>query len=381
MDDLDLDRELHDAGAAFRATHTRAAPHGLVRRRRPLLLPAATAFATAAVVVAVALLLPSGKGPTPPTPVTASLTLPITHVNDIELGPDVVALSYGAGRPADRGSLQVRRRSDLSTVVWSTQTTYRAGTIRCVQLEGNWVLWTDFESIDSGAVPGPASRESLWLRNLATGEQRKLLEHVAPGTPHRAVCATAGSGTAAWQPDQTHLSLLDLASGQVQTSAIDGEVAAVLPSGVLIARYTRSAMLIVLRTAPGQERVVHTAPRGLEVDAAGDRLVWFERDPASDTNDGGIVRTCTLPACADVRVLANDPSSNRAVVGSTFAVWSDLKETPPVVLFSGKAAKPLEPGYVPFYATAALDDTLAYCVTTDEFTSTETVTLHVVQIS
>lgn len=398
MDDLDLDRRLHEEGSVFRESHTWvAAPQRRApRRRRALLLPIAAGVATAALVGVVALVLPSDPAPSRARPLASAgasappaggrseaIALPIQGLNDIDLGQDVVAVSYVAPGQASRGHLRVLARSNLASVVFSATTSYTAGTLSCLALDGNWLLWTDNESIPSDLDPGPLTRSSVWVADLRTGDKSMVQERRATDALADGPCPSAAHGTAAWNPSPWELSKMNLASGTVATGAStssQGRVEAVLPSGVLLTRFHNSTMQIVLLAADGSERVVREVPGGLQLVGAGDRVVWFEKDPGSDTEDAGLVRTCTLPTCSDARLLAKDPSSGAGVIGAGFVAWSGLGDSPALRRFDGGPVPSLAPGYVSFGATAALGSTFAYVTTTDNATPAEKNTLHLVEM-
>jgi hypothetical protein len=388
----DLDQRLHEAGRAFRATHERPADARISRvgrpRRRGILLPVVAAAVTAGLVVAVAAVRPAGK-PAPPAALATggpvrtaprSFALTATGLTDVELGDRTVAVASGGSGQGHAGRLEVYRRDDPTTVLYRTRTAYAAGDIRCVHLDGDWVLWADQEVVRSDYTPGPAGRVALRAYNLVTGEQRTLADE-RPALDGQGPCPVGAAGTAAWSTDGSHVTVLDLASGRTRTVAARGRLSAVLPSGLILSRHNDDGTMdVVLRSlVTGQERIVRSVRGGVEVEGFGDRLVWFERDPASDSADAGIVRTCELPACATARTLARDPSSSWGVVGSTFAVWSGLHESPSVTVFSGAPAPALAPGPVPFFATSANGDTLAYCTVVDEG-DRETVTLHLLAV-
>jgi hypothetical protein len=358
MDDASMDQLLTSTGEQFRTTHTRST---LVRRRRrpAFLLPLGVGLATAGLVVGVALVLPTGdrSGPVlPPVPAAGgSFAVSYPDTTDVEISTTWVAVAGGTIGQGSKQSLQVRSRNDLSTVVFTVPGSYAGGGPDCLHLDGDWLVWTDLESIDTQLVPGPPTRRSVWVRNLVTRQQVKVYEsRPATSGAGEIPCAIGDSGLVYWKPDATHLTTLTLSS----VPLVGTYESTTASTGELVGSYAGLPVFQDGEQLKDDEgRVLVSQPGLTQAVAAEGDLVWITSGP--DTGDGLTVRVCSLPTCSDARVLAEDPGASRPVLGSTFAAWS-AQNGITVRLLNGKHAPALEPGSVSFLTLAAAGDTLAY---------------------
>ena len=401
MDDNAIDLLLHEEGEHFRATHNRPASAALRRpnpRRSAVLLPVGAALAVGALATTVVLVRPDhpGKSPLatskPSVPTSAlprSVVLDVDDVTDVELGGGWVAVSGGGIGQAASQHIELRRADDLTRVVATIPSVYKAGGPSCLAVDGDHLLWIDLESIPSDFDPGPSTRWSAWERNLRTGKQVQLASGMtspAGAGPGGMTCPVVGQGYAAWNLDG-RVVVRELATGTTVSYPDPAGPVAITPSGIVEdgsagAEPVGSAgfgLQVVLRsgTAYSSRLVLASVQRGTDIAAGGDRVLVFTADPAADTNDGAVVSTCTLPDCSTMTEVRRDPGSGIAVIGDGWAAWSDLTTSPAMLRFDGGPTPTLEPGYAPFRTLAADGSTFAYCTQVE---SGAPITLHLVQV-
>lgn len=360
----DLETRLLNAGEAFRRDHQRAA-QPVARRRRSLLVPLMAGLATAAVIASITLVLPDrSERRAPPIADATQAVLDLPDVSGLAVNDDWVALtSLSAGDEI----LQVRRRSDLRVSTTITTTFTHGGPV-CPHLEGDQVFWTDNEVIPSHSIPGPIGRWSLWQKDLRTGKRVQLdAGSGQTGAGHGFYpCLVGADSVVAWQPDQRHLTVLTLSTGSRTTSSTTSELIGVARGEAVTAKTVTMCVDCpagVFPTGLGiivRGREVARVDGGVSAFADKSHLIVFARKKGAETTDGQLVWLCSLRACTDVKQIADDPASGNAVLGSTFVLWSSLRETPTIYRFDGGKAPDLAEGPVFFRAVAAFGDELAY---------------------
>jgi hypothetical protein len=352
------------------------------RRSGRTWLPLAGAAATLALIIGIVLALPQTKQGTAQQ--FGETTLDMTTADDAVLNDHWVVVAGGKAGSLD-ARIEVRPRTDLSRVVATLPSTYAHGSPGCLALTGDWLLFTDFETVETGLVPGPPTRWSLWVRNLLTGEQHEL-EHGKPAEAGMddSSCAVAGNGWAAWSHDG-QVVLRELATGAETSYRDAARPVAFTPHGLVEQAVTgpglASDMGAVLRSgsAFAERTVVTTVPLGTTLNAAGDTLVTIAAEAHAETSDGAVVSTCALPRCADLSRLQRDPGSSWPVVGDGFVAWTALADSPRVIRLDGKPAPELATGHSFFRTVKAWKGTLLY--TTQAEVTKSAVVLHLVKVT
>jgi hypothetical protein len=287
------------------------------------------------------------------------VTTALPSLDEIELNDTWLLLAGGALGQDTRGRIEVRRRSQPARVAATIGTSYRAGRPGCLELDGDDLLWTDFESVVSDSDPGPPGHWSLWQRDLTTGKQRRLASGLPEDIDEEAPCAAAGNGLAAWN-DNGRVTVRNLETGRTRSWADAATPATITAAGMFETSWSKRGLELSLRSgaAFASRRSVVTVPEATSAAVGDDRLLVFLDEPGGSA-DAETVCTCRLPDCS-LSELRRDPQSGPGVVVSGFAAWANGDEGVAVARLDGGAVPALAPGRVPFRAIAAFGDTLAY---------------------
>jgi hypothetical protein len=410
MDDNDLDQALHSLGAQWREENRRVAGAAFVPPRRVrtgYLLPAGIAAAVAVILVGALVIggvfsngatpsrkpTPAGPKP-PPSPAGHGPTsIPLTRQGAFAtaIGPDDIAITYDGVSGRD-GVVEIRDRNQPTRIPLTFKTQFsKGGSISCPWLGAGWLVYTDIEMVPTQLSPGPPNRWALMAvnlqthatRTLATGMTDMASEYACAQGRETSIAWTSGSGKA--------ITVLNLATDRRRILNIAAAPQAFLASGLLVTdANTRRGEMKVSLVDPetGASTPVVTVPKGLEVEAAGNRVVWWASNPAANEGltDSYDVATCTLPRCADVTKLYAADNEGNGTVGNTFAAWNpngpDVKGNPylTVVDFSGRPIDVPADAEVAFATVKAQGSLLVFVTRTDVATSQEKDTLHLVTI-
>jgi hypothetical protein len=401
VNDNDLDRMLESAGAAWRARHQHVAdvdPENVARSRRGFAwVPVAAAVAVVG-LLGVAVVVTRGVGASPHVPASPTdrspSPSPTGRAIDVAPGSGVDFLGDGRiilsqrDRPGIRSGLELRSLSDPTHATAAVTSTYaKGGYLTCPTIDGDWLVYTDVESVRTTFSPGPPSPWTLIARNIATGEQRVLDSGVAD-MGNEFACAVRAGQRLAWTAGAArHTSVYDIPTTSTRSVSVAGWPVGFVDAGVLIASYAADSTVGIVLADPstGRRTNVATLDHAANVRFGDDdRLVWSERSGGPEGGGPTLVHVCSLSTCgaADsaksvIGSAATEPST--FAIGAGFVAWPGDTSPVTVTRFDGTVVTGTGEGDA--FSVAADGTRLAYVAATDPSTAQEKDTLYVVDIA